>query len=129
MVTAGFNLPERDQKESWSPEPTDQGAQLRSDAERVGQESTVDPDILRGVVEQVAEDVGVDVSRERVEHVVGQVARSYRDASVTSFVPIFIRRMAGEVLRKERGTASQSPGSQSAGGSRGSFATERVPAR
>lgn len=78
--------------------------------------------MILGVIERVVADLGPEFPRGRIEQVVRDAAASYRDASVTSFVPIFLRRSAVELLARERTAVATS-----AVGSRVAVAPRRVP--
>jgi hypothetical protein len=59
------------------------------------------------LIEQIWHDLGGQVARERIHQVAAEVAAEFRTATVTAFVPLFIRRQACKKLRtlinEERG--------------------------
>lgn len=50
------------------------------------------------LIEQIWHDLDGQVARERIRQVVAKIAAEFRAATVTAFVPIFIRRRAREEL-------------------------------
>ena len=58
-------------------------------------------DSLKNLIEEISESLGGMISHERIVQVVSEISTQYRDATVTSFVPIFIQRYADETLRRE----------------------------
>lgn len=53
------------------------------------------------LLQQIWHDVGEKVSLARVREIAGQYADKYREATVTAFVPLLIRRMTKERLQTE----------------------------
>lgn len=56
---------------------------------------------LDEVVEELWRTFGQRAPRERVHQVVAEVAEGFRDVSITSFLPILVRRLTQERLAKE----------------------------
>jgi hypothetical protein len=50
------------------------------------------------LIEQIWHDLDGQVTREQIRQVVTEIAAEFRSATVTAFVPIFIRRQAREKL-------------------------------
>jgi hypothetical protein len=59
------------------------------------------------LIEQIWHDLDGQVTRERIHQIAAEVASEFRTATVTAFVPLFIRRQACKKLRtlinKKRG--------------------------
>ena len=55
-------------------------------------------DIDDSLIEQIWHDLDGQVAREQIRQVVAEIAAEFRTATVTAFVPIFIRRRAREKL-------------------------------
>jgi hypothetical protein len=51
------------------------------------------------LIEQIWQDLGGRVTRERIHQIAAEVEAEFRTATVTSFVPIFVRRRTRERLR------------------------------
>jgi hypothetical protein len=51
------------------------------------------------LIEQVWQDLGGQVSRERIHQIATEAATEFRTATVSAFVPIFVRRRTRERLR------------------------------
>ena len=58
-------------------------------------------DSLENLIEEISVSLGGVLSHERIAQVVTEIASDYQNATVTSFVPIFIQRYAFERLGKE----------------------------
>lgn len=56
---------------------------------------------LENLIEEISESLSGALSHERIAQVVTEIASDYKNATVTSFVPIFIQRYAYERLGKE----------------------------
>jgi len=50
------------------------------------------------LIEQIWQDLGGQVSRERIRQIAAEAAAEFRTATVTAFVPIFVRRRTREKL-------------------------------
>jgi hypothetical protein len=44
------------------------------------------------LIEQIWQDLGGQVSRERIRQIAAEAAAEFRTATVTAFVPVFVRR-------------------------------------
>ena len=55
-------------------------------------------DVDDSLIEQIWHDLDGHVTREQVRQVVTEIAAEFRTATITAFVPIFIRRQAREKL-------------------------------
>jgi hypothetical protein len=44
------------------------------------------------LIEQIWQDLGGQVSRERIRQIAAETAAEFRTATVTAFVPVFVRR-------------------------------------
>ena len=53
------------------------------------------------LIDEISEKLGGMISKERIQQVVFEVAADYQNATVRSFVPIFIQRFAHEKLSDE----------------------------
>ena len=53
------------------------------------------------LVETLWKDLGGRVAREQIAQEVGEIAARFDQATVTAYVPIFIRRQALELLKSE----------------------------
>jgi len=53
------------------------------------------------LVEMLWKDLDGQVSRQQIARAVSQIASRFDEATVTAFVPIFIRRQALEYLRRD----------------------------
>jgi hypothetical protein len=51
------------------------------------------------LIEQIWHDLDKQVTREQIRQVITEIAADFRSATVTAFVPIFIRRQAREKLK------------------------------
>jgi hypothetical protein len=51
------------------------------------------------LIEKLWQDLEGQVSREQIDQVVTEISFRFQDASVTAFIPIFIRRLAFEELK------------------------------
>jgi hypothetical protein len=49
-------------------------------------------------IEQIWHDLGGQVTRERIHQIAAEAAAEFRTATVTAFVPIFVRRRTREKL-------------------------------
>jgi hypothetical protein len=49
-------------------------------------------------IEQIWRDLGGQVTRERIHQIAAEAAAEFRTATVTAFVPIFVRRRTREKL-------------------------------
>ena len=58
-------------------------------------------DSLENLIEEISVSLGGVLSHERIAQVVTEITADYRDATVTSFVPIFIQRFAHQRLGEE----------------------------
>ena len=72
------------------------------------------------LIEKLWQDLDGQISREQIVHAVTEISFRFQDASVTAFVPIFIRRLAFEELkdRLEKGAGSndaENPGNSLSG--------------
>jgi len=54
------------------------------------------------LVDAIWQDLAGLVSRDRIRQVACEVAATYQDATITSFVPIFIRRRTKEILARQK---------------------------
>ncbi len=57
---------------------------------------------LDGLAEQIQQDLGTQVPIARIRQVIREVASQFHDATVTMYLPIFIRRLTRERLENER---------------------------
>lgn len=53
------------------------------------------------VIDQIWNDLGAEVSRPRVAEVANDVASTFGDARITTYVPLFVRRLARDRLIPE----------------------------
>ncbi len=53
------------------------------------------------LIELIWHDLHELISRRRIAEVAHRIAAGFADASVTAFIPIFVRRATGEWLRPE----------------------------
>jgi hypothetical protein len=60
--------------------------------------SEMPPD-LAALTEDLWDDLGGEVDRQTIRRVLTEVVLTYREARITTFVPIFVRRDALEILR------------------------------
>ncbi len=51
------------------------------------------------LIEQIWQDLGGQVSRERIRQIAAEAAAEFRTATVTAFVPVFVRRRTLERLQ------------------------------
>ena len=56
---------------------------------------------IEKLIDEISEKFGGVFSNERITEVVFEIAADYQDATVSSFVPIFIQRFAHEKLSRE----------------------------
>ncbi len=49
-------------------------------------------------IEQIWHDLGSQVTRERIHQIAAETAAEFRTATVTAFVPVFVRRRTREKL-------------------------------
>jgi hypothetical protein len=54
---------------------------------------------LELLVQEIWRDLDGQVTHEQIRHVASQIATQFNNATVTTFVPIFIRRQTRETLR------------------------------
>jgi hypothetical protein len=54
---------------------------------------------LAALTEELWDDLGGEVDRQTIRRVLTEVVGTYQDARITTFVPIFVRRDALEILR------------------------------
>ncbi len=59
------------------------------------------PNLLDDVIEQIGRDLGGQISPARIREVAAEVAARFKDARITAYLPIFIRRRTCERLKKE----------------------------
>jgi hypothetical protein len=57
--------------------------------------------ILESVVEDIWRDLDGQVTHEQIRQAANEIATQFHDATVTTFVPIFIRRRTREKLRSQ----------------------------
>ena len=57
------------------------------------------------LIELIWHDLHESISRRRIAEVAHRIAAGFADASVTAFIPIFVRRATCERLRPEVATA------------------------
>ena len=63
----------------------------------------IDSDIVDdALVDTIWQDLDGLVSRERIREIACEVAATYQDASVTTLMPIFVRRRTKEILALRR---------------------------
>lgn len=53
------------------------------------------------IIDEVWQDLNRQLSREQIGRTVAEISLAYQDATVTAFVPIFVRREAVERLRRQ----------------------------
>ncbi len=53
------------------------------------------------IIDEVWQDLNRQLSREQIGRTVAEISLAYQDATVTAFVPIFIRREAVERLKSQ----------------------------
>lgn len=58
-------------------------------------------------IEKLWHDLDGQVSREEIVRVINQIAIQFQDATVTMFVPLFVRRLALEQLKRRLSERSQ----------------------
>ena len=58
-------------------------------------------DMDDSLIEQIWHDLDGQVTREQIRQLVTEVAAEFRTATITTFVPIFIRRQAREKLKTQ----------------------------
>jgi hypothetical protein len=79
---------------------------------------------LEALTEQLWDELGGEVDRRTICSVLTEVAARYRDARITTFVPIFVRRDALEILRscpeRPQGQTNQGEVRPQSGGAAGS---------
>jgi hypothetical protein len=56
-------------------------------------------EVLESLIEDIWRDLGGEVTHEQIRQAAREVAAQFQDATVTTFVPIFIRRRTREKLR------------------------------
>lgn len=56
-------------------------------------------DYLDNLIEQIWRDLGGQVPRQQIRQVAAEVTAEFHDATVTAFVPIFVRRRTRERLK------------------------------
>jgi hypothetical protein len=54
------------------------------------------------LIEEIWCDLGKQITREQIRQVAGEVAAEFRDVMITTFVPIFIRRLTLERLNNHQ---------------------------
>ena len=59
------------------------------------------PDPLEDVIDQTWHDLGECIPRARVCEVTHEVAAAFQNASITTFVPLFVRRKTRQRLESE----------------------------
>jgi hypothetical protein len=58
-------------------------------------------EVLESVVEGIWRDLDGQVTHEQIRQAASEVASEFQDATITAFVPIFIRRLTREKLRSK----------------------------
>lgn len=63
-----------------------------------------------GLIEEIWQDLGGRISHEHIRQTVYEVAARYQDAKISTFIPIFIRRVTKErlgLLRNRKSSSAQ----------------------